>query len=729
MTKRILLSLILWGGVVFSALGYDFAAENASSVTIYYTILSSANKTAAVTYKDSKYNSYSGVVDIPEKVTNPNTSIEFTVTRINASAFRNCTDLTSVTIPSSVIEIGDMAFNGCNNSGFTSLILPENVTTIGTGGTGSSNGRVFYNCTYLESINIPSGVSYIPAYAFYQCSNLSSIEIPSSVTSIGQYAFYNCTALSSANIPSGVTTIQQYAFRGCSALTSIIIPASVTEIQSSAFYMCTNLASVTLLSTTQPSLYNAEVFRRSYTPGDYPTNFYVLKGSGDTYKDADYWKTYSSRISELSALTLANLDLTNSATALIIPSGVTITVTGTATNPTAANIVVKDGGQLAVSSSGIQATFQKGITGYTSTKDSYYLIANPTTTVINPTEVEGMLSNEYDLFYFDESQEGEEWRNYKQGAFNLENGKGYLYANSVTKTLEFAGTVSTGTSSSVTLNLKGTGTYKGFNLVGNPMSVNITSMNIGGSACSYYKLDPTTGVFAVSTDQIIVGEAFMVQTESDGAILNLNPAAKGERGFNNDIIRLEVSNNKYTDVAYLYFGNHLPLTKINHLNDEAPMLYIHNEKADQAVAVMNDRSEVKSVNVNFEAKTTGKYTLSCKTKGEFSYLHVIDRLTGEDVDMLLEDEYEFMASKNDNANRFIVKLEYSENAENSDNSIFAYQNGSDIVVTGEGELQIFDVMGRMVSTQNVNGRETVNVSAQGVYIFRLNGMTQKIVVR
>ena len=68
--------------------------------------------------------------------------------------------------------------------------------------------------------------------------------------------------------------------------------------------------------------------------------------------------------------------------------------------------------------------------------------------------------------------------------------------------------------------------------------------------------------------------------------------------------------------------------------------------------------------------------------------------------------------------------EFAENLE-----IFAYQSGSDIIIKGEGTLEVFDVMGRMVMNQRINGVQSINAIPQGVYIFRLNGMTQKIVVR
>ena len=449
---------------------------------------------------------------------------------------------------------------------------------------------------------------------------------------------------------------------------------------------------------------------------------YLFKRDND--KDLEFYSNTS----------LANQTLSSSNT-MTVESGATLTLTGTVSCLDASWLVVKEGGQLIVpaAKTGVQATFQREITGFTSTKDGYLLLANPTTDDggINPTSVTGMLADVYDLYYFDESKNGVEWRNYRKETFNLVKGTGYLYANSVTKTLEFAGTAPTATSvSDIPLSFTAGNNFKGFNLMGNPMAVNITGMKINSTTCSYYKLK-SDGTFesatASSSTPVIVGQAFVVEAASKDDVLHLNPASKDANEYNDEVIRLEVSNNKYTDVAYICFGNSLPLTKINHLNDEAPMLYVHCESADRAVAVMNERSEVKSVNINFEAKTMGTYTISGKAeKGNFSYMHLYDRLTGVDTD-LLENDYTFIGSTNDAAGRFILRFEAIDN--NAENESFAYQNGSDIIVNGEGELQIFDVMGRMVSTQQINGVERVNVKSQGVYIFRLNEKTQKIVVR
>ena len=103
---------------------------------------------------------------------------------------------------------------------------------------------VFFGCSGLTSLTIPSGVTSIGIAAFQGCSGLTSLTIPSGVTSIGKYAFAGCSGLTSLTIPSGVTSIGNRAFYGCSGLTSLTIPSSVTSISDRAFYGCSGLTSI-----------------------------------------------------------------------------------------------------------------------------------------------------------------------------------------------------------------------------------------------------------------------------------------------------------------------------------------------------------------------------------------------------------------------------------------------------------------------------------------------------
>ena len=152
--------------------------------------------------------------------------------------FYDCSGLTSLTIPSSVTEIGRFAFRNC--SGLTSLTIPSSVTEIG--------GYAFWGCSGLTSLTIPSSVTEIGESAFSDCSGLTSLTIPSGVTSIDESAFRGCSGLTSLTIPSSVTWIGKSAFWGCSGLTSLTIPSSVTWIGESAFLGCSGLTSMTIPS-------------------------------------------------------------------------------------------------------------------------------------------------------------------------------------------------------------------------------------------------------------------------------------------------------------------------------------------------------------------------------------------------------------------------------------------------------------------------------------------------
>ena len=119
-------------------------------------LLDSGTKTATLVPKTD--GEYSGDIIIPEKVKG-NDGVEYVVTSLSASCFKDCSGLTSITIPSSVTSLSDHCFEWC--SGLTSITIPSSVTSLGQ------------SC-------------------FSNCSGLTSITIPSSVTSLGVSCFSNC---------------------------------------------------------------------------------------------------------------------------------------------------------------------------------------------------------------------------------------------------------------------------------------------------------------------------------------------------------------------------------------------------------------------------------------------------------------------------------------------------------------------------------------------------------
>jgi len=197
-------------------------------------------------------------------------TIPDSVTEIGNSAFSGCTSLAEIVIPDSVTEIGEFAFSGCKAllkvvlsknmtaieaqtfsgcSSLESIIIPEGVTKIGTRSKSEDfmcDGAAFYGCTSLKEIIIPDSVTEIWWRAFSGCTSLSKVKLPKNLTSINSDVFSGCTSLAEITIPDSVTSIGSSAFEGCASLAEIVIPDSVTSIGGSAFSGCTSLAEITI---------------------------------------------------------------------------------------------------------------------------------------------------------------------------------------------------------------------------------------------------------------------------------------------------------------------------------------------------------------------------------------------------------------------------------------------------------------------------------------------------
>ena len=155
---------------------------------------------------------------------------------IAVSAFAYCKNLENITIPDSVMSIGEYAFDNCTN--LISVTIPNSVTSISM--------YTFENCKGLKSVTISDGVKSIGFRAFISCTSLTNVTIPNSIINIDSAAFENCTKLANATIPNSVISIGYGAFEGCTSLASVTIGNGVTSIGEKAFYNCTSLAGLTI---------------------------------------------------------------------------------------------------------------------------------------------------------------------------------------------------------------------------------------------------------------------------------------------------------------------------------------------------------------------------------------------------------------------------------------------------------------------------------------------------
>ena len=184
------------------------------------------------------------------------------VNNISVKAFKDCTNLTTISLPETLRGIESYAFYGCSN--LDGVALPSSLTAIYTGafaectaltsvaipsGVKTVDMETFKNCKSLTEVSIQGKVTEIGTDAFMNCTNLEGISLPSSLKTLGDCAFQNCKSLKSVTIPNGVTSIGFQTFMGCSSLTEVSIQGKVTEIDWDAFMNCTNLESILLPSS------------------------------------------------------------------------------------------------------------------------------------------------------------------------------------------------------------------------------------------------------------------------------------------------------------------------------------------------------------------------------------------------------------------------------------------------------------------------------------------------
>ncbi len=394
--------------------------------------------------------------------------------------------------------------------------------------------------------------------------------------------------------------------------------------------------------------------------------------------------------------------------------------------------------------------FTKDIIAHTD-NGGWYLIASPVAEAVTPTAQNGFLANEYDLYRFNQSAELE-WENWKAEGehyhFNLEAGRGYLYANSGDVTLTFVGTPHAANEpAEVPLAYDPAADFAGWNLVGNPLP------GIAFIDRDFYVMNGDRDeIVAAEGNTVELMEGIFVIAEGENDTMTFTPASQNAIANNASlVVSLSQGRGSVIDRAIVRFDSNRTLPKFQ-LNPNSTKVYIPQGGKDYAVVAAEQKGEMP---LNFKAEKNGAYTLRFDTKDvEFDYLHLIDNLTGADVDLLAVEpvetptsgngpstssgtvaSYTFTAKTTDYASRFRLVFSAGDAGGDACEPPFAYINNGNIVINGAGTLQIIDILGKELVRKELsifNSQLSTLNYAPGVYVLRLVGgdsvRTQKIVI-
>ena len=179
-------------------------------------------------------------------------------------------------MPEGVTKIG-RSFYGFK--AMTSITLPSTLKELGD--------QAFANCTKLTTVTIPDGVEKIGS-SFWSCEGLTEISVPGSVKTLSGSTFYGCRNLKTVTLAEGLETIGRMTFSSCRAIETITIPSTVKAIELMAFYGCTGIKEITSLNTVPPTCATDGMFEDFLT-----ATLHVPATSVDDYKAATSWKEFT----------------------------------------------------------------------------------------------------------------------------------------------------------------------------------------------------------------------------------------------------------------------------------------------------------------------------------------------------------------------------------------------------------------------------------------------------
>ncbi|MCR5014322.1 MAG: T9SS type A sorting domain-containing protein [Bacteroidales bacterium] len=434
-------------------------------------------------------------------------------------------------------------------------------------------------------------------------------------------------------------------------------------------------------------------------------------------------------------ITVNNIIVKKGKTLKVMP-GKTLTLTEGIATTEASQLILTDDAQLIdANHSAVPASYMLTVSGYESNENNWYLFGSPFSDSIAGTDFP---TGDYDLYWYDETnQTHEEWRNYKQATgTSFTPGVGYLYANKADQTPSVGGTLNyNNVEVSMTHTDRTYDDLDGLNLLANPFPYAITMANFTNTKLSdgFYFLESGAWSSQSSSTSIKTGQAFLIGCTEANTVTFQAAVSTSTRGNDNtSSIKVNIDNGDKADHAYIILNEGNDLIKIAHRSQDIPEVYI--PMNNKAYAIAHFAKDTETVTVAYVPTQNGQQTLSVELEGSYEYLTLTDNLTGAVVNLLDTPSYTFDANTNDMTCRFTLR--FKANTEVNDNAAInpiSYRQDGRLTVNGEGQLQIIDMLGRIVSSTTINGNYSQMIdNTPGVYVVRLvsegNTYTQKIVV-
>ena len=393
---------------------------------------------------------------------------------------------------------------------------------------------------------------------------------------------------------------------------------------------------------------------------------------------------------------------------LTVNKDVKFTIKKDFVNTNADAFVINDGAQVLQTNDNVAATFVMDI-------NKWQLITSP----VKNANVDDFIQTSSDLYKYDGTDT--EWISYKENPFEstFQQGLAYLSYNENETKAEFKGVLNNDKTYEFVLPYEN---ENGLHLIANPFPFNMDWDNLQKEnvAIGYAVINAEGGYEYLTSGVIKTGDGFFVKSFSNNAILTYDEEQQSDNNISRSI-NIIASGNAGKDNLIICMSDegYEGFPKLNNKNESIANIYINNN--DKHYGIYNCSEDVKEINVDFKANEQGTYTFHIDRVGEFKMIALVDNFTGENTDMLLND-YTFNATAQDNHNRFVIRFSNGEGMAENNNSKFAYQSGDGLVIDAEGCVQIIDMMGRLVYSDNVigdNNRIDMNKFNSATYIIRL----------